>query len=232
MNLNILSINPKFFISPLNNGLIKKAIDKKIVNFIFWNLFDFIKNKKKCDGKIYGGGPGLLLRPEPLFNIINRIKKKNKNSLIIYLSPQGNIINNKIIKKVLNYNSLIIICGRYNGIDQRIIDKYIDIEISIGDYILSCGEISALVLIDIIIRRIPGVLNNYNSLKFDSFSFFNGLLGYPNYTRPKIFNNLCVPKVLFSGNHKNIFLWRFKKAFYKTLLVKPYLLKYKLLNKK
>ncbi len=226
MNFNIITINPNFFKSPLKNGLIYKALKKKIININIINLFNFIYNNNNYEDKVYGGGAGLLFKPEPLFLSISSIKKNNYNTFVIYLSPQGQIINNNLINKLLNYNSLILICGRYNGIDQRIIDNYVDIEISIGDYVISCGEISSLVLIDVLIRKIPGVLNNIKSLKSDSFNYINNkLLGYPNYTRPRIFNNLSIPKVLLSGNHKKIFLWRFKMSFIKTLFIKPYLLK-------
>ncbi len=224
MNFTIISINPDFFISPLNNGLICKGIKKKIIKFNFLNLINFTKNKHSIDDKIYGGGSGLLIKPESLFLAINKAKSFFKNSFVIYLSPQGKIINNVIINKLLNFDNLIFVCGRYNGIDQRIIDNYIDMEISIGNYILSCGEISSLVIIDVLIRNIPGILNNINSSKFDSFNFNNGLLGYPNYTRPKEFNGKFVPSVLLSGNHNKINTWRFKKSLKKTFLNKPYLL--------
>ncbi len=179
MNFNIITINTSFFKSPLKNGLIYKAIKKKIININLINLKNFLSKNNNYEDKIYGGGAGLLFKPEPLYLAINNIKKYNFNSLVIYLSPQGKIIDNNIIKKILSYNSLIFICGRYNGIDQRIIDNYVDIEISIGDYIISCGEISTLVVIDILVRKIPGVLNNIESCKFDSFNYLNKLLGFP-----------------------------------------------------
>ncbi len=222
MIFNIITLNPDFFISPLKSGLINKGIKKKIINFNFWNLMDF-KNKSNIDGKIYGGGPGLLMHPEPLYLIIKKIRSLYKESFVIHLSPQGQIINSNLINQLLYYDSLIFICSRYSGIDQRIIDNYIDMEISIGDFILSCGEISVLVIIDLIIRYIPGILNNIDSCKNDSFNF-KGLLSYPNYTRPCKFNNFLVPEVLLSGNHKNINLWRFKQSLIKTLILKPYLL--------
>ncbi len=179
MNFNIITINPNFFKSPLKNGLIYKAIKKKIINVNLINLTKFLNNNNNYEDKIYGGGAGLLFKPESLYLSINSIKKNNFNSLVIYLSPQGKIIDDYIIKKILNYNSLIFICGRYNGIDQRIIDNYVDIELSIGDYIISCGEISSLVVMDILIRKIPGVLNNIKSCEFDSFNYLNKLLGFP-----------------------------------------------------
>lgn len=164
---------------------------------------DFKKSDYNIDGKIYGGGAGLLMNPKPLYKIIKKIRSLYKKSFVIHLSPQGKIIDINIINKLLSYNSLIFICSRYSGIDQRIINNYVDIEISIGDFVLSCGEISLLVVIDLIIRNIPGILNNIDSCNNDSF-YFKGLLGYPNYTRPSIFNNISVPKILLSGNHNNI----------------------------
>lgn len=230
MKLNIVTINPNFFKSPLKNGLINKAIKKKKVIINLFNIRDFLNKNESFDCKIYGGIPGMLMKPEFLYLAIKKIKKKYINSFIVYPSPQGKIINNFLIKKLLNFKSLVFICGRYNGIDQRIIDNYIDIELSIGDYILSCGEISTLVIIDILIRYIPGVLNNINSLKEESF--YNKLLCCPNYTKPRKFNGYSVPKVLYSGNHKDINLWRLKKSINNTLLKKPYLLKNFFLKKK
>ncbi len=223
MYFNIITINPDFFVSPFKNGLICKGIKKKIIHFNIWNLMDFKKSNYGIDNKIYGGGAGLLMQPKPLYYVIKKIRSLYKKNFIIHLSPQGQLINVNLIKQLLNYNSLVFICSRYSGIDQRIIDNYIDIEISIGDFILSCGEISVLVLIDIIIRNIPGILNNIDSCKNDSFNF-NGLLGYPNYTKPFKFKDYCVPEVLLSGNHKEIHLWRIKQSFIKTLIYKPYLL--------
>ncbi len=232
MKLNIITINPNFFRSPFKNGLINKAINKKKIKINFFNIIDFIKKNDSFDGKIYGGSSSLLIKPKLLYLAIKKIKTKYNNSFVIYPSPQGKIINKNLIEKILNYKSLIFICGRYSGIDQRIIDNYVDIELSIGDYILSCGEISTLVIIDILIRYIPGVLNNINSLYENSFFINSKLLSYPNYTKPKIFNNYFVPKVLLSGNHKNIKLWRLQQSFIKTLLKKPYLLNNFLLEKK
>ncbi len=178
MYLNILSINPNFFISPFKNGLIYKAIKLNKIILNVFNINNFIKNSR-FDGKIYGGGAGLILRPEPLYLAIKKVNSIYSNSFVIYLSPQGKIIDKFLINKLLSYKSLIFICGRYNGIDQRIIDKYVNIELSIGDYIISCGEISTLVVIDILVRNIPGILNNIESSKLDSFNYLNGLLGYP-----------------------------------------------------
>ncbi len=223
MNFDIVTINPDFFVSPLKNGLIYKGIKKKIIYFNIWNLMDFKQNNYGVDDKIYGGGAGLLMQPKPLYYVIKKIRSLYKKTFIIHVSPQGQLINLNLINQLLCYDSLVFICSRYSGIDQRIIDNYIDMEISIGDFVLSCGEICVLVIIDLIIRNIPGILNNIDSCKNDSFNF-KGLLGYPNYTRPYKFNNFFVPKILLSGHHKEINLWRLKQSLIKTLIYKPYLL--------
>ncbi len=234
MNLGIVTINPGFFNSVFKNGLIYKAIKNNILNVNFWDIKRYRGLKKKSiDGKIYGGGAGLLIKPKPLYLAINdaRLYYGNSNLLVIYLSPQGEILNKDVILKLISYKSLIFVCGRYSGIDQRIIDKYIDLELSIGDYILSCGEISSMVVIDSLVRFIPGVLNNIESADNDSFDNKKCLLGFPNYTRPRIFNGLKVPKILLSGNHSNIYNWRLKKSLKKTLLKKAYLIKKKIIKK-
>ncbi len=226
MNLGIITINPSFFDSVLRNGLIYKAIKNRILSFKFWDIKNYIDGKKKnVDGRIYGGGAGLLIKPKPLYLAINDARLfYGNNVLVVYLSPQGEILNKKIIFKLISYTSIVFICGRYSGIDQRIIDKYVDFELSIGDYILSCGEISSIVVIDSLIRFIPGVLNNIESANSDSFSNNGFLLDSPNYTRPKIFKGLSVPKVLLSGNHLDIYKWRLKKSLEITFLKKPYLI--------
>ncbi len=227
MFINLITLNPNFFKSVFNNGLINKAIKNNILFFNFFNPRYYINKKdKNINDKIYGGGPGLLIKPIFLYKCIKSIKSLYKNSYIIYLSPQGNIINKSIILKFLKYKSITFICGRYSGIDQRIIDKYVDYELSIGDYILSCGEISALVCIDVIVRYIPGIINSL-CINLDSFNYNNGLLSFPNYTRPRIFNKMKVPSILLSGNHKKINDWRINKSLKKTLKNKNYLLKKK-----
>ncbi|WP_436835289.1 tRNA (guanosine(37)-N1)-methyltransferase TrmD [Buchnera aphidicola] len=207
------------FNSIMNYGLIARAVKKKLINLFFFNIRDFSKNKnKKIDDRPYGGGPGMIMSFLPLKNSIIQAKK-NDQSLIIYLSPQGKKITYKKLKKLSKKKSLILICGRYQGIDQRIIDKYIDEEISIGDYILTGGELAAMVLIDGISRFIPGVIKKKISQHEDSFA--KNLLDYPHYTRPRIIDGMKVPKVLLSGNHKKIHTWRLKKSIQQTLLKKP-----------
>ncbi|QJC33864.1 tRNA (guanosine(37)-N1)-methyltransferase TrmD [Enterobacteriaceae endosymbiont of Donacia provostii] len=236
MWISIISLFPNIFKEIIKYGLINKSIKKKLLNISFFNPRDFIQNKnRKVDSLIYGGGGGVILKAEPLIRAINqaKLKMKKDNIKIIFLSPQGQKLNVSCIKKLLSYKNMIFICGRYKGIDERVINNFVDEEISIGDYILSGGELPAMVLIDVLVRNIPGVLNTISSCTTDSF-FNNGLLGFPNYTKPKILKNLKnnhVPKVLISGNHKKIEEWRLKQSLGITWLKRPDLLKKKKLTK-
>ncbi|CAL4321946.1 tRNA (guanine-N(1)-)-methyltransferase [Buchnera aphidicola (Drepanosiphum platanoidis)] len=230
MSFNIITIFPKIFKNFKKYGILKKAINKKIIEIKCWNLRKFTKYKrKKIDYRPYGGGPGMIMCASPIKKAIKQIKKKNKKKLkVIYLSPQGKKINTKNLIKILKINKkFILLCGRYEGIDERIIKQEIDEEWSIGDYILTGGELAAMVFIDAISRLIPGVLNKKS---FSEESFFNGLLDYPQYTYPRVFNGEKVPKILLSGNHKKIRLWRLKKSLIKTKSKRPDLLKLKKLN--
>ncbi|WP_343154654.1 tRNA (guanosine(37)-N1)-methyltransferase TrmD [Buchnera aphidicola (Pseudoregma panicola)] len=230
--INIVTIFPKMFKTILKYGIIHKSIKSKILKIKFWNPRKFTNKKNKnIDDTPYGGGPGMIMNPYPLYKTIKHIKSlyKKKNIKTIYLSPQGKKINKKNILNILKYNKIILICGRYEGIDERIIFKEVDEEISIGDYVLSGGEIPSMVLIECIVRFIPGILKK-KCIKEDSF--FNGLLDYPNYTKPKKFKGMKVPKVLLSGNHKNIKLWKIKESLKTTLKKRPDLFKKKLKKNK
>ncbi|QJC37086.1 tRNA (guanosine(37)-N1)-methyltransferase TrmD [Enterobacteriaceae endosymbiont of Donacia vulgaris] len=236
MWISIVSLFPEMFETVIKYGLINKSIKKKLLNISFWNPRNYMKNKfNKIDSTVYGGGGGVILKAEPLIETISKAKLEMKNNVkIIYLSPQGKKINISYIKKLLSYNKMIFLCGRYKGIDERIITNFVDEEVSIGDYILSGGELPAMILIDILVRQIPGVLNRISSNNTDSF-FNNGLLGCPNYTRPRILKNLkenIVPKILLSGNHKKIKEWRLQQALGITWLKRPDLFKKKILTKK
>ncbi|QJC33458.1 tRNA (guanosine(37)-N1)-methyltransferase TrmD [Enterobacteriaceae endosymbiont of Donacia clavipes] len=236
MWINVISLFPEMFQTILNYGLINKGIKRKLLNINFFNPRDFTDNKnRKVDDYIYGGGDGVILKAEPLIKSIYQAKLNMKNNVkLIYLSPQGKKINISLIKKLMLYKNIILICGRYKGIDERIINNFVDEEISIGDYILSGGELPAMVLIDILVRQIPGVLNKISSGNTDSF-FNNGLLDSPNYTRPQKLKNLLknkVPSVLLSGNHKKIKEWRLKQSLGITWLKRLDLFKKKKLTQK
>ncbi|QJC36267.1 tRNA (guanosine(37)-N1)-methyltransferase TrmD [Enterobacteriaceae endosymbiont of Donacia cincticornis] len=234
MWISIISLFPEMFKEIIRYGVINKSIKKKLLNINFFNPRDFTKNKK-VDSVIYGGGGGVILKAKPLIRAIYQAKLQMKHHVkIIFLSPQGKQINISCIKKLLSYKNMIFICGRYKGIDERVINNFVDEEISIGDYILSGGELPAMVLIDVLVRNIPGVLNTISSCTTDSF-FNDGLLGFPNYTKPKKLKHLKyndVPKVLVSGNHKKIKEWRLKKSLEITWLKRPDLFKKKILTKK
>lgn len=216
MTFKILSIFPDIFSSYTKEGIIKRAIEKKQIKIESYNLRDFTKDKhKKVDDSPYGGGPGMLMKIEPLYLAIKALKKKksNKKKKIVLLSASGKKWNQKLAKKYSKLDEVILICGRYEGVDNRI-KHFIDEEISIGDYILTGGELPALVMIDSVTRLLPGVLGNKNSSLEESHTN-TGILEYPQYTRPAILNtnnkNYKVPKVLLSGNHEEINNWRKKK---------------------
>lgn len=205
MKIDILTLFPEMFLNFLGTSIVGRAVNKNIVQINCINIRDFSKDKhKRVDDYPFGGGPGMVMRPEPVYDAINSVK--DEDSKVIYLSPKGKTYNQEIAIKLSKEKHIILLCGHYEGIDNRIIDNYIDEEISIGDYILTGGEIPAMVVVDSVIRLLPGVLNNQESYIDDSY--FNGLLEYPIYTRPKIFNGIEVPEILLSGNHEKIEQWR------------------------
>ncbi len=204
MKIDILTLFPDSF-APLRESIIARAVDSGKFDLNIINIRDFSTDKhKKCDDEIFGGGDGLLMMPQPLFDCIESVR--NKNSHIIYLSPKGETFTQKKAKQLVEYEHLILICGHYEGIDQRVIDTFVDEEISIGDFVLTGGELPAMVVVDTVARLIPNVLHSENSAKDDSFE--NNLLEYPQYTRPADFRGLKVPEILLSGNHQEIAKWR------------------------
>ena len=224
INIHILTCLPQLLESPLNHSIIKRAKEKKLVKIKIHDLKDYSNNKhKKVDDYAFGGGGGMVLKIEPIYNCIEIIKKKKKIDLIIYMSPDGEKLNQKKANKLSLYKNIIIICGHYNGIDERIRKNIVNSEISIGDYVLTGGELPAAILIDSIARLIPGVLSNESTALNDSFQ--DDLLGYPNYTRPAEFKEWKVPSILLSGNKKEIENWRIKKSIENTKNKRPDLLK-------
>ena len=229
MNINILTIFPEIF-EILKFGVVSRSIRNKT---LFINSFDIRANSvnkhKHVDSKPYGGGEGMVMMAEPIIKTLKKIDKK-KRGHVIYLSPQGKKLNQKKIISMSKLKNITLICGRYEGIDQRIIDKYVDEEVSIGDFVLSGGEYAAICLIDAISRHMPGTLGNKESYLKDTFS--NGLLKGDVYTKPELFESMKVPEVLLSGDHKKIEAWRSEKALIKTYLKRPDLLKDIKLTKK
>ena len=222
MKFDILTLFPEMF-ENLKQSIIGRAIEKNIININSINIRDFSKDKhKKVDDTPYGGGAGMVMKPDVVYNAYNSIKEKNAK--VIYMSPQGKTLNQKKVEELSKEEHLIILCGHYEGIDQRVLDKIVDEEISIGDYVLTGGELPAMVLIDSVSRYVEGVLKE-DSIKEESFS--NGLLEYPQYTRPEVFEGEKVPEILLSGHHENISKWRKEKSLEITKKKRPELIKNK-----
>jgi len=208
--------------SVVENSMIRKAVNNGVLDIHIVNPRDFSKgNYQQIDDTPFGGGPGMVMMAEPIVKTLKQINKKNLGR-VIFMSPQGKKLNQKKIISLSKLKNMTIICGRYEGIDQRIIDKYVDEEISIGDFILSGGEYAAICLVDAISRYIPGTLGNKDSYLKDTFS--DGLLKGDVFTKPEIFESMKVPDVLLSGNHKKIETWRSEISFIRTLMKRPDLL--------
>ena len=222
MKFEIITLFPEMFSAIKEEGVIARAIKKSIISISEWQLRDFSANKyKNIDDKPYGGGGGMVMQVKPIRDCISKIKEQTPETKVIYLSPQGQQLNQSLVEKLASFNSLTLLCGRYEGVDERIIENDIDYEVSIGDYVISGGELAAMVLIDSVSRRLPNVLGNEDSLK-DSFT--NNLLDYPHYTRPEIIDGQSVPVVLLSGNQTKIDAWRHEQSIEKTNQKRPDLL--------
>ena len=228
MKFNILTIFPEIF-NVLNHGVISKAFEKNLSINCYDIRENAINKHGQIDGKPYGGGEGMLMMAQPLKETLSKISSKDRGH-VIYLSPQGKRLSQENVINYSTMKSLTLVCGRYEGVDQRFIDKYVDEEISIGDFILSGGEYAAICLIDAIARNLPGTIGNEDSIKNDSFS--NGLLKGPAYTRPEIFEDIKVPDVLLSGNHSKINEWKAQKSLINTYLRRPDLINKLKLTKK
>lgn len=220
MIIDILTLFPEMFSSTMNQSIIGRAREKGIIEINPINIRDFSKDKhKRVDDYPYGGGSGMVLMNQPLFDALESLTKERDGSRVIYLTPKGKTFNQKIANSLSTQEKLIFVCGHYEGIDQRIIDRWVTDEISIGDYVLTGGELPAMVIIDSISRLIPGVLGKDES--FVDESFYNGLLEYPHYTRPAVYDGESVPDILLSGNHKLINEWRTKESLKITIERRP-----------
>ncbi len=207
MIFNIITLFPEFFDVVFSVSILKKAIEKGLITVNIYNLRDFTKYKhKQCDDKPYGGGEGMVMMIEPIYNALEHIKTDYTDTYVVYPSPQGKIFNDKKAESMAELDNITFLCGHYEGVDNRVIENYVDEEISIGDYVLTGGETAALVMIDAISRHIPGVVQKNDSVNNDSLK--NNLLKYPQYTRPAEFKGLKVPEILLSGNHEEIKKWR------------------------
>ena len=219
MKFEIITLFPEMFSAIKEEGVVARAIKKSIISINEWQLRDFSANKyKNVDDKPYGGGGGMVMQVKPIRDCIAKIKEESPETKVIYLSPQGQKLNQSLVEKLASFNSLTLLCGRYEGVDERIIENDIDYEVSIGDYVISGGELAAMVLIDSVSRRLPNVLGNEGSLK-DSFT--NNLLDYPYYTRPETIDGQSVPSVLLSGNQAKIDAWRLEQSIEKTNQKRP-----------
>ena len=219
MKFDVLTLFPEMFVS-IQKSIIGRAIEKNLIEINIVNMRDFSKDKhKKVDDTVYGGGAGMLIRPDVVWDSYKSVK--TEDAKVIYLSPQGKRLNQAKVEELSKEKHLILLCGHYEGIDQRVLDKCVDEEISIGDYVLTGGEIPAMVLIDSVSRYIDGVITEGSTFE-ESFS--EGILEYPQYTRPETFEGEKVPEILLSGHHKNIDKWRRLEALKITLKKRPDLL--------
>jgi len=223
MRIDIITVLPELLESPFGASILKRAIEKKLVEVHFHNIRDYTdKSYNQVDDYQFGGGAGMVLMIEPIDKCISKLKEERSYDEIIYMTPDGTTLNQQTTNKLSLLKNIIILCGHYKGVDQRIRDTLITKEISIGDYVLSGGELGAAVLCDTIIRVLPGVLNDETSALTDSFQ--DGLLAPPVYTRPAEYKGIGVPKVLLSGHFKNIENWREDQAFERTKTLRPDLL--------
>lgn len=228
MIIRVMTLFPEMFSGPFNSSIIRRAKEKDIIDLEYINIRNYSDNKhKKADDYPYGGGPGMIMTPQPIFDCYNQIidslnLKEGESPKVIYLSPKGKIFNQELAVELSKEKHIIMLCGHYEGVDQRIIDEIVTDEISIGDYVLTGGEIPAMVLIDSITRLLPGVLSQNQC--YENETFYSGLLEYPQYTRPASFRGLDVPDILISGNHKKIDEWRRQESLKLTYERRPELL--------
>ncbi len=223
IEFNVLTLFPEMFSAFTDTSICARAIAASLIDVKLWNFRDYTLDKhKRVDDYPFGGGVGMLIAPQSVFDCFEAIKKSSgeKSSINVYMSPAGKMLSPTLSKQLAQYDSVNILCGHYDGVDQRIIDNLIDTEISIGDYVLTGGELPSMVLMDCVMRNIPGVLGNELSAEDESFSD-SGLLEYPQYTRPADFRGMKVPEVLLSGHHANIKAWQKDMAIKKTAQNRP-----------
>ncbi|MDD4878885.1 MAG: tRNA (guanosine(37)-N1)-methyltransferase TrmD [Candidatus Omnitrophica bacterium] len=218
MRIDILTLFPKMFEGVLDESIIKRARKSGKIDIRVHNLRDWTDDKhKKVDDKPFGGGPGMVIKPQPLFDAVGDLKKGS--SRVVLMTPQGKKLDQQVAGKMSGYKHIIIVCGHYEGIDERFRKKLVTDEISLGDFVLTGGEIPAMALVDSLVRLVPGVVGDKDSLEFESFA--SGLLEYPQYTRPAEFRGLKVPEVLLSGDHNKIGAWRREMAMKRTRSRRP-----------
>ena len=224
MRFDVLTLFPDMFEAVLGDSIIGRAREKGLVELNFINIRDFSKNKhRKVDAYPYSGGGGMVMTPQPIYDAYMHITKGlSYKPLTIYLSPQGRVFRQSIVEELSKHNHIVLLCGHYEGVDQRILDEIVDMEISIGDFVLTGGEIAAMTVIDAVSRLIPGVLSHDSS--YENESHYNGLLEYPQYTRPEEFMGRRVPEILISGHHAKIEEWKRQQSLLVTRAKRPDLL--------
>ena len=220
MRFDVISLMPAMFEALRGQGVVGRALQQKLCELVLWNPRDFTHDlHRTVDDRPYGGGPGMVMKIEPLRAAVEAAKRAAPDSRVAYLSPQGRRLDQALVRELAQRRGMILIAGRYEGIDERFIERFVDEEWSIGDYVLSGGDLAAMVLIDAVIRLRPGVLGDAESAQQDSY--MNGLLDCPHYTRPEHFEGLSVPKVLLNGNHEAIRRWRLKQSLGRTWRRRP-----------
>ena len=210
MRIDVLTLFPEMFPGYLGQSLLRRAIDNSLVTIEIHNIRDWARGKhQQVDDRPFGGGPGMVLRPEPVVECVEEVQQRgDQPGHVVLLTPQGRRLDQQVVEELAGHKRLVLICGRYEGVDQRVIDLLRPDELSIGDFVLNGGEVAAMVVIDAVVRMVPGVLGDEQSNREDSFSGAERLLEFPQYTRPREYRGLTVPEVLVSGNHPEIARWR------------------------
>lgn len=222
MRIHILTLFPNMLSGPFSESIIKRAVDRGLVEIVIYNIRDYTSDRHHVvDDYPFGGGQGMVLKPEPISAAVESIKNESEVPVIL-LTPQGRLFNQMVAEELARYGEMVLICGHYEGVDERVREHLVTDEVSIGDYVLSGGEIAAMVIVDAVVRQLPGALGAEEAVREDSHS--SGLLEYPQYTRPRVFQGWEVPQVLLSGNHAEIARWRREQSIIRTLRRRPDLL--------
>jgi tRNA (guanine37-N1)-methyltransferase len=234
LQIDVVTLFPPMFSAVTESGVTGRARERRLYDLVLWNPRDFATNSyRTVDDRPYGGGPGMVMMVEPLEKALSAARQRQKSSgiakpRVLHLSPQGRALDHALVAELAKAEGIVMLAGRYEGVDERLVARAVDDEISIGDYVLSGGELAAMVVIDCVVRQLPGALGDAESASQDSF--VNGLLDHPHYTRPEVYENEAVPPVLLSGNHADIARWRLKQALGRTWQRRPDLLEKRTLS--